>query len=329
MQRSSLSLTLVLCLGAGCAPRLALVSIDRARIPLEAEVFASATIRPPAPVTKPSVATVPAIKARNVFVGSGSDFAKDAIEAAKRNQERAFKQALAELKSAYLAEARSGAQEKVLKLRLAYEQRFRDLYAALRVLFEAHAAKVGPLWTRVATIRGFPEKAGRVRTPPEADIVGRAEAKEAAEAKAKIEKLDAEYRTEVARKVEGLRQEWRSDLTELEAGRIVALDAAGIRAEADALKMVTEVLKGLEQSMIRDIERLPAVPGSKVNLKGAKVPNVDLPTDTGAKWSNHQRLTRKMDLFARLHGYRLVNAGPGVRDVTKEYLAWETRQVGH
>jgi|GEM_PF-7020004 len=328
MLRSKIALVVVFCSGVACAPKQSLVSIDLAAVPMQDVAIVVPLVRPSTSSLSGTEAIVPDMRARNVLVGSGERFAKDAIELARKNQERAFKQALSELKDAYLAEAKSGALEESLKLKLVYEGKFKGLYVSLRKLFDEHADKVGPLWTRLATLKGFPEKSGRTREPSEVDFLGRAEAKEAVEIKKTISSADAEYRAEVARRVEELRQELRADSTILEAQRISALDAAEIKAKDEATRMVTEVLKGLEASLIKDIERLPAVSGVKIKLRGVTVPRVEMPVDTGSTWTERQRVTRRTELFARLNGYRLVKAGSGVRDVTKEFIVWDKGQAG-
>ena len=328
MRASSLFLGLSLGFGAACAPEPGLVSIDLSVVPVLNETTVSRQPQPGIAGVGSQEGAVPAISARTVLVGSGTGLAKDAIAAARRNQERAYRQALAELKDAFLAEARSNNQEQALVARKEFDIRFRSLYGELRVLFEAHAKFVGPLWTRLATIRGFPEKPGKQRLPPESDFVGRAEAKEATAIRKTISDADLDYRTEVSRRVEGLRQEWRAVLTELEANRIVALDAAEVRAGEEAKKMVTEAMKNLEQSLIQDIERLPGVPGAKVTMERVEAPKVDIPEDPGPDWKDTDRMRQRAGLFARTKGYRLVQPGPGVRDVTKEFVAWQNKELG-
>lgn len=328
MRQSELVLVLGLATSLGCAPRPERVSIDLSAVPrpqVEAPPIRSTVIEPgPGPV----VAKLPDLPARNVFVGSGQELAERAVAEARKNQEAAYRQALEQLRAAYRAEATSEQNDLLSSRRRLFEARYKGVYEALRTLFEEHADKVGPLWTRLSVLRGFPVPPGKARPTAEATFFGRDENKEAEELKKQIAALDLEYRTEVGRRVEALRHEWRGIHTELEAGRIVALDAAEQRAIDDARKLVTDILKGLEQSMIKDVQRLPAIPGATVRIDGLSVRQPQFPDRQSVVWAERDRLKRRAGLFARVSGYRLVDAAPGVKDVTKEFLEWDARHTG-
>ena len=328
MRRNDALLVCVLGLGAACTPRSVPVSIDLNKIPSSPVLIADAsTVRAPG-ASVGGGGSVPGVPARNVFLGSGERQAKLAVEAAKKNQERAYRETLQALSAAYRAEATSTSDAEVAKLRAQYEAKFREGYDGLRKLFDAHADEVGPLWTRLSVLNGFPEKKGTKRQPPESDFLGRADFKEAAQIREKIAASDAAYRKEVSRRIEDLRQLFRADMTELTARRIQSLADADAKAESESKKMVTDIMKGLEQSLIQDVEKLHALPGAKVNIAPIRVPTVSVPGDNGPPQSDLERLQRRAGLFARLNGYRLVPAGKGVRDATQEFLTWDSHQGG-
>lgn len=328
MRRSELGIGLSLVTLCGCTPRSEFVSIDLAAVPLSSKTASAPLVR----VTDPGPGTVearlPDLPARNVFVGSGKEIAERAVKVARKNQDEAYRQALAELRDAYRAEAAAHSNEVLSARRKAFESRFNEVYGALRLLFDEHAERVGPLWTRLAVLKGFPVGPGKVKPSAEAVFFGRDENKIAEHLKKEIAAADADYRTEVARRVEALRHEWRGIQTDLEAERIVALDEAEQRAMSDAQKLVTDILKGLEQSMIKDIQRLPAVPGSRVKVDALRVSEPKFPAASAVPWDERDRLQRRADLFARVSGYRLVKSGPGVRDVTKDFLEWDKKNTG-
>jgi hypothetical protein len=328
MRKSDSLLLMVLVLGSGCAPRTEAVSVDVDRIPLEGTFR---LIEPATLGSTPDFGTslsIPDVPARNVFLGSGAEQARAAVDAAKRNQERAYREALDLFRELKNKEASAEIDQEAEKLRLAYEDRFKAVYAELRILFDKHADQLGPLWTRLAVLNGFPEKRVARRPPPEADIVGRAEYKEAAEIRVKIADLNADYRQEVSKRLEALKQAFRADQTELAAKRIVRMDQAEAEAEAEAQRTISEMIKGLEDSLIQDIERLPAVKGTSVKVPGAAPPRVVLPMDDGPPWSERERIRRRAELFAKMNGYRLVPAAPGVRDATQEFMAWDSGKGG-
>jgi len=308
-------LALGLTVGCGNVPERVSVTIP--------ETAPAARPEPPPgnPVSISVKASLPEVRPRNAFIGSGEQEAKRAIETAKKNQERAFKEALAALRHTLLAQVESESRARETDLRAEYDARFTQLFADLRSTFEVHADKVGPKWIRLATIAGFPDE-GKSRRRVRRGFLEQRTDKEAEALRTEIAALDAAYRRTVSERVEGLRQELRLKASEGAAARIYALDEAERKAEAEANKATTEALKGLEASLIQTVQKLPGVPAETVAFTTPPFRTSPLPADPGPDWAKSDRLRRLAGLFARIKGYRLVGKGPGVRDATKEFFAW-------
>ncbi|MBS1713626.1 MAG: hypothetical protein JST30_04745 [Armatimonadetes bacterium] len=317
LRNKALPVWLALGLSAGCgkAPEAVYVTVP------ESVPVARPEPPPGNPVSVSVKASLPEVRPRNAFIGSGEEEAKRAIQTAKKNQERAFQEALASLRHTLLAQVEAESQARDNELRVEYDARFTQLFADLRATFEAHADKVGPKWVRLATIAGFPDDAKPRRRGRRGFLEQRTD-KEADALRSEIAALDAQYRRTVSERVEGLRQELRLKASEGAAARIYALDEAERQAEAEARKATTEALKGLEASLIQTVQRLPGVPGESVAFETRPFSSGPLPPDPGPEWAKSDRLKRLAGLFARIKGYRLVGKGPGVRDATKEFLAW-------
>lgn len=311
----------------GCKTTPETVSIDLKRFAIQEAEFAKEA-NPGKSISIRATEVLPEVPKRNLLVGTGETEAKLALDAARQSQERAYKEALSDLTRAYRAAAASKGREETAKLLAEYRGKFDALYGKLREEFEHHAERVGPLWTRLATLAGFPDKGNPKRLPPPADFIDRKEAQEAIEIRKQIALLDADYRRRAAAQIEDMRQSFRLANSDLEAQKILQTEAATQAAEREAKRVASEVLKGLEASMINEIERLEAVPGVSVAIEGS-APIMPLQvSDGGARWTASQRLVARADLFARSKGYRLVAPGPGIRDVTQEFQVWENTWHG-
>lgn len=318
----------VLAVAGACARGSEQVSIDyRAFV----EPGPTVTARPlgPARATGLTSAAIEDLPQRKVFLGSGQGAAAEARAAARANQEAAYAQAVQELRQLYRAEASSGQRRLREELLVKSEKDFEALYADIRGLFERHADRVGPKWTRLATVAGFPDPPVKSRRPPPAiDVVAAAEFKEAARLRDEINSLDAAYRRDIGSRFEELRQQFRARSSELAAAGILALDSADQRAEAEARQLADRLIKDLEESMVADFERLESVPGRAVAVKGPPYRSPQFPDPADPAWTESDRLLRQAELFARLKGYRLVAPGSRVRDVTEEFKEWKRRPAG-
>lgn len=324
----TLYLTLTLAGALGCSKAPVLVSIDLDQL-ARAEKNAQMPLRPnPGAESLRASDTLPPAPKRSLLVGSGESEANLALKAAKENQERAYREALQDLTRSYKALAAAKGREANAQLLAKYRERFDALYDSLRADFEKHANDVGPLWNKLAYLSGFPDKGASKRLPPPANFIGRKEALEAIEVRKQIATLDAAYRKHVAAQIEDLRQQFRLENSNLQAQKILAEEAAKSNAEQEAKKIAETVLKGLEQSMIKEIEKLEALPGSSVTISSTAQLEPVPDYDTGPSWTASQRLLDRANLFARTKGYRLVAAGPGVRDVTSEFSTWQSRWNG-
>lgn len=329
LRKNVIFLTTILSGLIGCTPAPERVSIDLTTLARQ-EFVAVASATPGGTIggirANDSLAAAPK---RNLLVGSGQSEANVALAAARDSQERAYKEALADLTKSFKAAAAAKGREESALLRERYRAKFGDLYDGLRAEFEKHADQVGPLWVRLSTLAGFPDKApASKRLPPPVDFIARKEALEAIEIRKQIALLDAAYRKRAAEQIEDLRQEFRLERSDLEAKKILGVEAAVLEAEQEAKRIAADVLKGLEKSMINEIEKLEAVAGSSVTITSSTTIDALPGGDQGPEWTSAQRLVARANLFARTRGYRLEPPGPGVRDATKEFSIWESQWDG-
>lgn len=324
----SKSLFILLCgFGVGCAPKPQFVSIDLKSIDKQLPSV-SGSITYPGTSTFSEKVVIEPLPARTVLVGSGQKETQAALTLAKQNQEKAYKQALAELRKSYRAAAKAESDLEETKIRNEFELKYQNLFLELRKEFVRHALAVGPRWTRLAMLAGFPDKGKPKRLPPVADFIGRAEAAEADKLRLEIANSDQEYKSLVASKVEDLKQEFRISKTESEANRVARNYESDKKADDEAKKLMAKILDEMHESLIQDFESLPPVKGVVAQLGRQPAGYYKAPIDNGSPWTDEQRAKERALVFCKINGYVLKNPGPTVKDVTMEFQKWDQRLVG-
>lgn len=311
---------------AGCSPRPVAVWIDLDAVPLPA--LARAENAPSQPGHEP-VLPYPRIqetKARTLYLGSGQGLAKEALQEARANQDKALKQATERLRDAYRAASLATSTSAEAKVRLEFDKKWASLFADLRQSFDSHAKAVGPLWIRLSTLAGFPDD-GKVRVM-EPGFLQEDPSAEISRLREQIKDLDGEYRRLVASKIESLKQEFRAAQTELLAEKIKGLDEADERARLTAETMVSTIIDDLHTSLIKDMAKLPALKPVSIQVEPVKLKPLRQPEDEGAPWTTKQRLADQAQLFAQSRGYVLSTKRNSDIDKTKEFLEWQRHVTG-
>ena len=251
----------------------------------------------------------------------------EALAALRKNRQDAFEAALRE----FQREAEAALRRQNVQFREELEREQAALWASfldeVRPRFLAHAEQEGPLRTELAARAGMPDP-GPVREREGANPFAGPRRQEQIQAiREEIAESEGAFRAFLTQSLET----YLAALAASDAKRQQAEAEAAGRAQAQALSR-TQALLGDEAEPAVEVQRgtadLPAragaqqaVPaGSARTWQGQSTP---LPPESVPLRQAQARL------FASERGYTLVPPGPGVRDVTEEFLEWrKERQSG-
>lgn len=326
MQVRNLILWTVLLGAAGCGPRPETVWIDLSRVPVPDEsAYRPLPSGTPTPVPSDELA-IEAQPARRVFSGGGEATAEYALEAVKRNQQRALEQLMVRLRRSALAEVSALEREREAELDQSYAANLDSAFDGIQAEFERYASKAGPRWRELAWRAGFPDPDPASKRPPRRPTRNAQENFDRArELRGELRALSADYRSSVTQSLDELEATLRKQRTGL------AAEMAQLRAEreAEAIRQARQIVDAsvadLEQSLINPNATLWPTIGSVAKLEGVPAPPKPVlprssPDPHRPKWLKDQA-----SLFARMEGYRLADEPGRARNATEEFLEWRKR----
>ena len=311
---------------AGCASAPVRVSIRDEALAASPSSFggfsASGTVLVPG--TAGATAVWPSREARRLVAPDTRRLLDEALAALRKNRQDAFDAALREFQRE--AEADLRRQNAQFRQELEREQAvlWDSFLNEVRPRFSAHAEQEGPLRTELAARAGMPDP-GPIREREGANpFAGPRRQAQIQAVRDEIAASEAAFQAFLTQALEN----YLAALNASETRRQQAEAEAAGRAQAQALSR-TQALLGDEAEPAIEVRRgtadLPARAGGQRSV----------PAGSSARWQGQSTplppesvplRQAQARLFASERGYTLVPAGPGVRDVTKEFLEWRKQR---
>ncbi|MFZ4507914.1 MAG: hypothetical protein ACOYON_09490 [Fimbriimonas sp.] len=240
------------------------------------------------------------------------------------SQERAFRVLVTRLRRYYETETLRFAREKEDEYGLKESASYRAFLADLRTLFEKHSARRSPLAIKLALYAGFPspdlnQRGGGL------DVNLKAKRVEASKALvASLGELDREFGIGV----QGLLESVDDQLATNRAALAVEIEEFRSRMDQQADREATEQVRVEPRLLDLQLAARTDLIGEAIPAKSVRLPAV-APQAFDPKVSSNRHLDRSADdyaqdlrIWAGIAGVELAKTPKGVRNATKEFLAW-------
>lgn len=275
-----------------------------------------ATPSPPSGIPGQSL-TLPALPARSI-----RDQSRPQIEAAAESLSADRRAAYRTLLARLTNEAQDRIQrEEALRLEQLQPQRAQidaEETAKRRVLFDAYAAKRGPLLIRENELAATAAGTYRMRGTSVADLK---------EVRAQIAALDAQFNKEVSGLDAEAQRRYDAAVTAVKAETSRLITEAQAQAQKDARQQIGQVSAEIKTKTLGDLDRtLPATPAKSATLPAtagpAAAPKPQFQSPLSSQQDRMALLQQRVEIWARTSGYRLSSNPKDGRDATSEFRTW-------
>lgn len=266
------------------------------------------------------------LSAKSIMTDSSSEMSLFAEQTIRRSQEKMYQEIRLRLMEAYRAELTLTLDKKRQELEAEFAKDLDAVHAEMERRFNALADKLGPKWSKIAWLVGFPD--------PDPNSKRRARAGDfdaerrlilAAELRAEIKALNEAFTAERVAAFETVVDSYRADFDSLDQAENDALEASERKAESDARAAAIKNIRSFA-GMVFDTDKLVAeVKGAVVSSPGRTVPGKTLSSNSKTIWSVNDMMKDLALTYARSHGWRLAPAGPGVMDKTEDFCEWRKK----
>ncbi len=266
--------------------------------------------------------SIPGLEARSLFIGSAEDRAAEALAVYVETQRAAIAAVLERLRASYLAEVDREEQRGLDQISADYEVWLDDAVESLHDLFLDHVDDTAELRYRLAWMVGLPDPDPESRHAPlTADKAAQKAFDEESEIRSRLKEMDAEYKRAVSERFEGLAAQRERITAEFAASLDGRRQEARAAAQREAEAVTQEALAAMERTALDPEARLPGVPGaaSAVNSDPVSV----APWRAGDRRAESEDDIRaQLDVFLKVHGYRLTDSPARGRQKTQEFIVW-------
>ena len=326
-KRTSKGLLLALVGVWGCAPGPELVYVDVGQATLHSALSIDGA---PALFSEGSAHTaeIPDLSGQDLYIGSAEQRAIEALELFRRAQQRATEAVFERLKNAYMTEAALFESSEASSLDAEYAAWLDEAMAELHETFVLQAELVEPLRYRLTKIVGFPDPdPGSVKVPLATNEKATRNFEAARDLRQQIAALDAAYKKKVEDRLSAIEERRDARLRSIGSqGDVMRAEALRrAHAEADAVSQVA--LAELERTALDPEARLAAVPGASSSVNSGPL-SVLPPPSSGGTVETKADVEAQLEVFLKVHGYRLSRRPAFGRDATQEFLQWRRKYVG-
>jgi hypothetical protein len=236
----------------------------------------------------------------------------------------------AKLKEFYQKEIDIFYEEEVGKLGLTSNALTERFKAQTRVIFDRFAIRRAPLVSRLAFLVDFPFPKQLV--PIDEEGISAKERKKRIEVRdlqRSISALDDEYEKEKRELEEGLRSELGAQAEKFSEAFDRKQDEIAQRARQEASRQVRRFGETITLQLFPDTaERLPVVPGHSATITTTRASGTSVSSSPEVTFTDETSISataireNELRLWLNLQRYELTEPGPGVKDVTEEFLKW-------
>lgn len=308
----------------GCLPAPELVSIDANSVALDHPGVRLDSLPGATPAVGAQSGNLPGQPADQLYEGRSRALNAEALASLQANRQKAIDRFIAELERRLLGELDLERREGGEQLRQIAEDEWQETAAALRTLFEKYSDERGLVLLELSGFVGFPDKGKPVRAKGPNDVFKDFRAKKVDDLRARLRQLDTNFDSESSALIRSYNARVVKRMNDFNESAGARVEQVKKEAARQAHAAVKSALAGLETDFPVIDRNLPALPSKSV---AAPAPTIVRPTMNPAKTSDSgPNVQDWAKLFAKSHGYRLVNPGPGVRDATSEFKLWVARQ---
>ena len=262
------------------------------------------------------------LEARSLFIGSAEDRAAEALAVYVETQSQAIEGVLVRLRAIYLAEVGREEQRGLDKIGEDYEVWLDEAVEDLHELFLEHVAETAELRYRLAWRVGIPDPdPDSRRVPLTGDKAATKAFEEERDMRLRLKELDAEFDAAVGNQFDRLAAERARRVSELsdslDGRRQEALAAAQREAEA----VTQEALAAMERTALDPEAQLPGVLGANSAVNSDPV-SVEPWRSGDRRAESEDDVRAQLEVFLKVHGYRLTDSPSRGRQKTQEFIAW-------
>jgi hypothetical protein len=268
--------------------------------------------------------SVPAVAPRTVVVEGTSETKGEQILEA--NRAKAVTELTALLTTRYVREAERAGERLIHELDPKRQAAYQSAQAAVKTEFEAYAQKRAPMIAKLTSLVGFPDPNPTSLPPPaSAPPFAVTRLKHAADIRAEINMLDANYENRILDLLSAAGKQYNVDLAAIEKQIAADRAAAMRRAESEAVAEAETTYKSLRPILLGPAKvDLPGEPAQSVQLPAVpaplSAPNIRERTLTFAQ--KQAILQSQLDMWAKLNGYDVVKDPRDGKDMTVAFVKW-------